>query len=85
MDLITSVNNSNVKFNFSNTNYNNFPYSLACYKKRFSVCEIWRFTGFRYCNVRQILLQGGADITKLGKCFYKVATILIQSNAGTKN
>ena len=40
MDLITSVNNSNVKFNFSNTNYNNFPYSLACYKKRFSVCEI---------------------------------------------
>ena len=43
MDLIISVNNSNIKFNFSNTNYNGFPYSLVCYEKRFSVWEIWRF------------------------------------------
>ena len=37
VDLIISVNNSNIKSNFSNTNYNDFPYSLVCNKKRFAV------------------------------------------------
>ena len=43
MDLIISVNNNNIKFNFSNTNRNDFTYSLVCHKKRLSAWDIWRF------------------------------------------
>ena len=78
MHLIISVNNSNIKCNFRNTNHNDFPYSLVCYN-RCSLSEKYEVLTNVMTFYRFLLLQSKANfITGWGR-YHKTGQVFLQS------